>query len=103
MVSDSRSQWQRNGTKGEQAIVCCGVRSTDQIKACKDYKSFAKENNIVAKLIVDESPDLTGHLSIRLFVDIFDIEIKVYKMLLYPILIQTIRYRPTFSMKIAVI
>ena len=88
MVSDSRSHGQRNVTKGEQAIVCCGVRSTDQIKACKDYKSIAKEQNIVTKLIVDESPELTGHLTMRLFVDIFDIEIKVNKMLYYPILIQ---------------
>ena len=100
MVSDGGSHGQRNVTKGEQAIICCGVRSTDQIKACKDDKSFANENNIVTKLIVDDSPDLTGHLSIRLFVDIFDIEIKVYKMLLYPILINTIS---TFFMKMAVI
>ena len=81
MVSDGRSHGQRNVTKEEQTIICCGVRSTDQIKACKDYKSISKENNIVTKLIVDESPELTGHLSIRLFVDIFDIEIKVNKML----------------------
>ena len=54
--------------------------------------SFANENNIVTKLIVDDSPNLTGHLSIRLFVDIFDIEIKVYKMLLYPIISTDIFY-----------
>ena len=81
LVRDSRSHGQRNVTKGEQAIICCGVRSTDQIKACKDYKSIAKEKNIVTKLIVDESPELTGHLSIKLFVDIFDIESKVNKIL----------------------
>ena len=89
MVSDGGSHGQRNVSKGERAIICCGVRSTDQIKACKDGKSFANENNIVTKLIVDDSPDLTGHLSIRLFVDIFDIEIKVYNMLQYPMIIQS--------------
>ena len=102
MVSDGGSHGQRNVTKGEQEIICCGVRSTDQIKACKDDKSFANENNIVTKLVVDDSPDLTGHLSIRLFVDIFDIEIKVYKMLLYPILVQTKKVSK-FCMKMAVI